>query len=63
MVALLAVGRRVALLGFDEWFSSRYRDHPGIEMLDLETDAKAFKVPLPRTKIIPIDEFDPVDFL
>ncbi len=35
----------------------------GLEMLDLETAVGAFTVPLPRVRIIPLEEFDPLDFL
>ena len=32
-------------------------------MLHARIAARAFNTPLPRTRIIPIDEFDPYDFL
>ncbi len=35
----------------------------GWRSLDLENDVHAFNVRLPRVRIIPIDEFDPADFL
>ena len=34
-----------------------------MEFFDLEHDAKAFNTRLPRLRIIPIEEFDPLDFL
>jgi uncharacterized protein len=55
--------RRVGLLGFGEFFNSGFRDLPGLEMIDLEYDVGAFRTPLPRVRVIPIDEFDPLDFL
>jgi hypothetical protein len=35
----------------------------GLEKFDLEYDARVFDAPLPRIRIIPIDEFDPNTFL
>jgi uncharacterized protein len=55
--------RRVGLLGFGEFFNSGFRDLPGLEMIDLEYDVGAFRTRLPRVRVIPIDEFDPLDFL
>lgn len=57
--------RRVALLGFTECVSTGYaslREH-GLELFDLEDDAKAFNVDLPRLRIIDIDAFDPAAYL
>ena len=31
----------------------------GLELYDLEDDVGAFTVTLPRTRVIPIDRFDP----
>ena len=58
-------GRRVAVLGFREFVSSRLTDlEPlGLEFVDLELGAGAFNVPLPRLRIIPLAEFDPAAFL
>ncbi len=63
--ALLGTDRRVGILGFREFVSASYRELEtrGLEIHDLETDAHAFNVPLPRVRIIPVDEFDPADFL
>ena len=61
--ALLGPDRRVGVIGFREYVSQAYRDDERIEILDLEDDAQAFMVPLPRMRIIPIDEFDPTRFL
>ena len=62
---LLGEGRSVAVLGFREHFSQRFRDlqSQGLEMLDLEYDAKALPQRLPRLAPIRIDEFDPNHFL
>jgi len=35
----------------------------GLEFFDLEYDVAAFNERLPRIRVIPIDEFDPADFL
>ncbi|HET8603504.1 MAG TPA: NYN domain-containing protein [Marmoricola sp.] len=58
-------GRRVGVAGFVE-----FRNHAfgplterGLETFDLEYDVSAFNAPLPRIRIIPIDEFDPTSFL
>ncbi len=62
---LLDGRRRVAVLGFTEFRNSTFTalGGRGLELLDLEYDARAFTAPLPRVRIIPIDEFDPLDFL
>ena len=58
-------GRRVGVIGFTE-----FRNHAfvplverGLESFDLEYDVQAFNERLPRVRIIPIDEFDPAQFL
>ena len=65
VTALLGGGRRVAVIGFDE-----FRNHAftplvaqGLETYDLEYDVHAFQGTLPRIRIIPIEDFDPRDFL
>ncbi len=65
MAALLDSGRRVGVLAFREFISSAYRELEarGLEIHDLESDAKAFNAPLPRVRIIQLAEFDPDDFL
>lgn len=62
---LLGAGRRVALLAFREFVSGRYGDleDEGLEVFDLEHDAGSFNRRLPRLRIIPIDDFDPSEFL
>lgn len=63
--ALRKVGRRVALLGFREFMSLQYSEviADGVEVLDLEDDARCFNRPLPRLRVIDIDDFDPLDVL
>ena len=58
-------GRRAGVIGFVE-----FRNHgfmalaeQGLEFFDLEYDVQAFNDRLPRVRIIPIDEFDPAEFL
>ncbi|MEO5608401.1 MAG: NYN domain-containing protein [Ornithinibacter sp.] len=58
-------GRRVGVVGFSE-----FRNHAfsalaerGLEFFDLEHDVQAFNERLPRVRIIPIEEFDPAQFL
>ena len=63
--ALLGSGRRVALLGFREFVNGGYAElaDDGLQVFDLETDAKAFTRPLPRVRILDIEAFDPLAFL
>lgn len=63
-VAALAGGdRRVGVLAFAEFRNTGFAALPGVEFFDLEYDAHAFDSPLPRIRVIPIDEFDPASFL
>ncbi|MFD1860215.1 NYN domain-containing protein [Aeromicrobium camelliae] len=57
--------RRVGVIGFDEFRNGGFAalKQRGLELIDLEYDVEAFNVELPRLRIIPIDEFDPLDFL
>ncbi|MDR0482261.1 MAG: nuclease [Cellulomonadaceae bacterium] len=57
--------RRVGLLAFREFVNGQFQEllDRGMETFDLEADAKAFTSPLPRVRIIPLDEFDPTLFL
>jgi len=55
--------RRLAAVGFGELMAGELRRVPGIEVLDLEYDIEAFKAPLPRVRIIDIDDFNPLDFI
>jgi uncharacterized protein len=61
--ALLEAGRRVGILAFREFISASLAELPGIELLDLEHHAGAFTRPLPRIRVIPLDEFDPLAYL
>jgi uncharacterized protein len=58
-------GRRVAAVGFPEFRNRGFLmlASRGLEFFDLEHDVKAFNVRLPRVRVIPIDEFDPLEFL
>lgn len=62
-LAMLADGRRLGVLGFSEFRNGGFGDIPGIQFFDLEYDVHAFDAQLPRVRIIPIDEFDPAQFL
>jgi putative heme uptake system protein len=57
--------RRVALLGFREYVSQRLAElEPlGLQFFDMELAVGAFNIPLPRVRIITLDEFDPERFL
>jgi uncharacterized protein len=57
--------RRVGLMAFEEFRNHGFSalEARGMEFFDLEHDAKAFNTRLPRLRIIPIEEFDPLDFL
>lgn len=61
--SLVGNGRRLGIIGFPELVSHQLREVPGIEIFDLETDAQAFSSPLPRVRVIPLADFDPVQFL
>jgi len=57
--------RRVGVVGFTEFRNqglTALRQH-GAELFDLEYDVQAFNSRLPRVRIIPIEEFDPAEFL
>lgn len=63
--ALVTEDHDVALIGFKEFRNSGFAalEEKGLEFHDLEYDVGAFNSPLPRLRIIPIEEFDPVAFL
>lgn len=62
--ALIDGKRRMGVLAFKEYLSGDYEELDGVERFDLEDDARAFDSgPLPRIRVIPIDEFDPTRFL
>jgi uncharacterized protein len=64
-VEALLDGRRVGVAGFVEFRNGAFgaMGERGLEFFDLEYDVHAFRERLPRVRIIPIDEFDPTDFL
>ncbi len=63
--ALLDSERRVGLMCFREFVNARFSElmGRGLGFYDLEQDAKAFTTILPRVRIIPLDEFDPLAYL
>ena len=63
--ALITPGRRIGVLCFREFVNSRMAElgERGVEFFDLEFTVGAFQERLPRLRVIPIDEFDPLDFL
>lgn len=61
--ALIDGERRLAVVGFDEFRNIGFSQLDGIRMFDLEFDVHAFDAPLPRLRVIPIDEFDPLTVL
>ncbi len=64
LTALAGGDRRIGVVGFTEFFSQQLREVPGIELLDLEDDARAFDYRLEqRVRVIPLDRFDPLRFL
>lgn len=64
-LAALCDGRRTGVVAFQEFRSTGYRElvERGLEFFDLEYDVEAFDTRLPRIRIIPIEEFDPLEFL
>jgi uncharacterized protein len=62
---LIGGGRRTGLLAFREFRNAGFVPlfERGLEFYDLEYDVRAFNDRLPRVRVIPIDEFDPRDFL
>ncbi|WP_353953584.1 NYN domain-containing protein [Knoellia sp. S7-12] len=62
---LLDDDRRVGVMAFREFRNSGFTalEADGLETFDLEYDVKAFTSRLPRVRVIPIDEFDPSQFL
>ncbi|WP_151523775.1 NYN domain-containing protein [Serinicoccus kebangsaanensis] len=62
---LLDGDRRVGLIAFEEFRNSGFHQlvAEGMEFFDLEHDTRAFNTTLPRLRIIPIEEFDPMQFL
>ena len=63
MTALLGPDRKVGLLGFKEFVNLAFTELDGLQIFDLEHDVHAFNGMLPRVRIIPIDDFDPLPYL
>ncbi len=66
MTALLEdEDRRLGLMGFREYRNAGFveLEEQGMETFDLEYEVKAFNARLPRMRIIPISEFNPLEFL
>ncbi len=66
MTRLAEAGRRVGVLGFREFVSSRFAELTGsgrLAFYDLEDHVGAFSTVLPRVRIIPIEDFDPMRYL
>jgi uncharacterized protein len=57
--------RKVGLMAFEEFRNSGFGplEARGMQFFDLEHDAAAFNTPLPRLRIIAIEDFDPLQFL
>jgi uncharacterized protein len=62
---LLTPDRHVGILAFKEFASSTLQQlqASGLDVFDLEGDVGAFNVVLPRLRIIPLAEFDPLRYL
>ena len=62
---LLDGRRRVGVVGFTEFRNNEFSRlvGRGLQHIDLEYDVEAFTTRLPRVRIIPIEEFDPLEFL
>ena len=62
---LLGADRRVGVVGFREFLNLRFTElaGDGLHIFDLEHDIAAFNGVLPRVRIIPIEDFDPLMFL
>jgi uncharacterized protein len=65
MARLVGEDRRVGVLGFREFVNAGFVEltSSGLQIFDLEDDVACFTSRLPRVRIIPIDEFDPLRFL
>ncbi len=61
----LVGSRRTGLVAFQEFKNMGFLAlvQRGLEFFDLEYDVAAFNERLPRIRVIPIEEFDPADFL
>jgi putative heme uptake system protein len=65
MRRLLSPDRRVGLIGFREFVNTGFAElaEQGLQFFDLEGDVRCFNALLPRVRIIPLEEFDPVAYL
>ncbi|GAA2236243.1 NYN domain-containing protein [Rarobacter faecitabidus] len=63
--ALLDHGHRVGVIAFREFVSNHLSAlaERGVTVYDLEHTVGAFMTQLPRVRIIPLDEFDPLQFI
>ena len=63
--ALCTEDHDVALVGFKEFRNAGFAEleEKGLQFHDLEFDVGAFNAVLPRLRIVPIEEFDPLDYL
>ncbi|MCL8025603.1 NYN domain-containing protein [Nocardioides bruguierae] len=62
MEGLLGTGAKMGLVALREFTSSQLTAL-GLQVHDLEDDVKAFLSPLPRVRVIDLDDFDPAAFL
>jgi len=62
MERLLGGERRIGIVGLHEYVSIQFSDLD-IKIHDLEDDVQAFNVPLPRVRIIDLDDFDSERYL
>lgn len=62
---LLDAGASVGVLCFREFLNTQLAslEARGLTIHDLEADVNAFTSPLPRVRIIPLDQFDPLHFI
>lgn len=62
---LLDGERRVGVLCFREFVNAGITElvSRGLQIFDLEDDVAAFNAPLPRVRIIPLEQFDPLRYL
>lgn len=65
MRSLISAERRVGLLAFREFVNSGFAEltELGMTVFDLEDRVHAFNVVLPRTRIIALEDFDPLRYL
>lgn len=65
LTGLMAEERRVGVIGFKELLNAGFAELAarGLAIFDLEDDVGCFDVVLPRVRIIPISNFDPLHYL